>query len=154
MNDNDNTINENTELEDTDRIQKAIEDVIDEETAVLPSLPVLEDNEAEIEDPETLPVRGSEDRDSGEDDYQKPAHIETRPYYWFFTFMCMNIPIAGWIYLLYLAFNKKKTDRRYFARAYLFYKLLFLLVAAVILGILLYFGLQVMDQLLDYMEML
>jgi len=151
MNDNDNTIQENTDLEDTDRIQKAIEDVIDEETAVLPVLPVLEDT---IEAPDPQPESEAETEDACGDGSLRPSHIDTRPHYWFFTFMCMNIPVAGWIYLLYLAFNKKKTDRRYFARAYLFYKLLFLFIAAVIIGILLYFGLQVLDQVLAYMEML
>lgn len=147
MNDNDNTSRENNGLEDTDRIQKAIEDVIDEESAVLPVLPVLKD---EPEEPEALPEGDREDAD----EYLRTAHIDTRPHYWFFTFMCMNIPIAGWVYLFYLAFNKKKTDRRYFARAYLYYKLLFLLISAVIIGILLYFGLQLLDQVLEYMEML
>lgn len=32
------------------------------------------------------------------------------PRRWFLTFMCMNIPIVGWIYLLCLAFGKKKTS--------------------------------------------
>lgn len=152
MNDNDNTIRENAGLEDTDRIQKAIEDVIDEETAVLPVLPVLGNN---IKAPKKQPAP---DKEAGtktdEDDDLKPAHIAVRPHDWFFTFMCMNIPIAGWVYLLYLAFNKKKTDRRYFARAYLYYKLLFFVISAFILGVMLYFGLKVLDQLLAYMEML
>ena len=33
------------------------------------------------------------------------------PRTWFFTFMCMNIPVAGWIYLLRLAFGKKDNQR-------------------------------------------
>lgn len=73
---------------------------------------------------------------------------------WFFTFMCMNIPIIGWFYLFYLAFSKKYPYRRSFARAYLFYKLIFLVISAVILGILIYIGLDLLDQLLAYMEML
>ena len=73
---------------------------------------------------------------------------------WFHTFMCMNIPIAGWFYLFRLAFNKKNTQRQNFARAYLFYKLIFLAISAVILGILIYVGLDLLDQLLAYMEML
>lgn len=32
------------------------------------------------------------------------------PRRWFLTFMCMNIPIAGWVYLLCLAFGKKRTS--------------------------------------------
>lgn len=140
-------------LEDTDRIQKAIEKVVDEETASLPPLPlsgIPADDEENDEmtreadqktDQETPPVT--------ETDLTKaPVHT------WFFTFMCMNIPIIGWFYLLYLAFNKKKTERRNFARAYLFYKLIFLLISAVILGIFIYIGLGLLDQLLAYMEML
>ena len=73
---------------------------------------------------------------------------------WFYTFMCMNIPIAGWFYLFRLAFNKKNTQRQNFARAYLFYKLIFLAISAVILGILIYVGLDLLDQVLAYMEML
>ena len=66
----------------------------------------------------------------------------------------MNIPIAGWFYLFSLAFNKKNTQRQNFARAYLFYKLIFLAISAVILGILIYVGLDLLDQVLAYMEML
>ena len=136
---------------DTDRIQKAIERVVDEETAALPPLPL-----SGISGPEgDEPLPGNDaleyDRPAPQDaDALAKAPVHT----WFFTFMCMNIPIAGWIYLLYLAFNKKKTERRNFARAYLFYKLVFLLVSALILGILIYIGLGYLDQLLAYMEML
>lgn len=120
---------EHSAKEDTDRIQKAIEKVTDDVTASLPPLKTA---------PQKRPVSAER------------ANIHR----WFFTFMCMNIPVAGWIYLLYLAFNKKQTDRREFARAYLFYKLLFLLLSALILGILVYIGLEVLDKLLAYMEML
>ena len=44
------------------------------------------------------------------------------PRRWFLTFMCMNIPIAGWVYLLCLAFGKKENQLRDFAKAYLVYK--------------------------------
>lgn len=126
-------------LEDTDKIQKAIEKVMDDETAALPLIPVPEEMQHEPDEP-----------DDGEPAAASPARIHR----WFFTFMCMNIPIAGWIYLFYLAFSKKTTDRRDFARAYLFYKLIFLIVSAVILGILIYIGIGFLDQLLAYMEML
>lgn len=133
-------------MEDTDRIQRAIEKVVDEETAALPPLP-LSGISDEPEDEE--PYSGKTGRVSAGNN---PA--DTRVHTWFFTFMCMNIPIVGWIYLLYLAFSKKRTERRNFARAYLFYKLIFLLVSALILGILVYIGLGYLDQLLAYMEML
>lgn len=122
-------IRNHTEKMDTDRIQKAIEKVTDDVTTGLPHLKTA---------PKTRSFSAEHDS----------IHR------WFFTFMCMNIPIAGWIYLLYLAFSKKQTDRREFARAYLFYKLLFLLLSALILGILVYIGLEVLDKLLAYMEML
>ena len=64
------------------------------------------------------------------------------PRRWFLTFMCMNIPIAGWIYLLCLAFGKKENQ------------LVFLAAALIILGILVYIGLDLADKLLAYMEML
>ena len=73
---------------------------------------------------------------------------------WFFTFMCMNIPIAGWFYLYHLAFRSPKTDRQNFARALLFYKLVFLGLSAVILGIFIWIGLDMLDDVLAYMEML
>lgn len=83
-----------------------------------------------------------------------PQAPDATTHQWFFTLMCMNIPIVGWFYLMYLAFNKKHTGRRSFARAYLLYKLLFLVLAAAILGALVYVGLEIADQLLAYMEML
>lgn len=66
----------------------------------------------------------------------------------------MNIPIIGWIYLLTKAFGKKETPLKDFSRAYLLYKLVFLAVALVILGIAVYIGLGILDKLLAYMEML
>ena len=73
---------------------------------------------------------------------------------WFHTFMCMNIPVAGWIYLLRLAFGKKDNQLRDFARAYLLYKLVFLIISLILLGILVYIGLDIVDKVLAYMEML
>lgn len=84
-----------------------------------------------------------------------PAPAPDSPIHeWFFTFMCINIPFAGWIYLIYLAFSKKRTERRNFARAYLFYKLLFLMISIILLGIVVYISLDIVDQLLAYTEML
>lgn len=119
-------------LADTDRIQKAIEKAVDDETAALPLLSNIKEPEKENEENVS----------------------STRIHHWFFTFMCIKIPIVSWIYLLYLAFNKKTTDRRDFARAYLFYKLVFLAVSIIILGALFYIGMGLLDQLLAYMEML
>ncbi len=83
-------------------------------------------------------------------DLLPPAPIRS----WFCTFMIMNLPIIGWIYLLILALRKKGDQRKDFAKAYLVYKLVFLIVALAILAILLYFGLEMADNLLEYMEML
>lgn len=76
------------------------------------------------------------------------------PHKWFFTFMCMNIPVIGWLYLLFKAFGKKENQLRDFAKAYLLYKLVFLVISLVLLGILIYIGLDIADKLLAYMEML
>lgn len=94
------------------------------------------------------------------DKKQSPAHGQASSLAdasvsdWFFTFMCMNIPIAGWFYLFHLAFRSPKADRQNFARAFLFYKLVFLAISAVILGILIWIGLDMLDKVLAYMEML
>ena len=73
---------------------------------------------------------------------------------WFVTFMCMNIPMIGWIYLIILALSPSKGPRRDFAKAYLLYKLIFLLLSLAILAVALHYGLEVLDKLLAYMEML
>jgi len=157
-------------LEDTDRIQKAIEAVVDHETATLPLLPDLDlDDDVEEEDirkHNQVEVDESDDKQS--EDIAEPAEkaspttnqntadsmADAPVHSWFFTLMCMNIPVIGWFYLFYLAFNKKKSLRRNFARAYLYYKLLFLIISAVILGVLIYIGMGMLDQLLAYMQML
>ncbi len=127
--------------EDTDRLKAAIEKVADEETAALPHQKNLSD---------ALNADILKDRKKPEDDTTLRAAVSD----WFFTFMCMNIPIVGWFYLFYLAFNKKQTGRRNFARAYLFYKFVFLSISLLILAILIYIGLGMLDKLLAYMQML
>lgn len=85
---------------------------------------------------------------------QLPADYRIPPRKWFLTFMYMNIPVIGWIYLLVKAFGRKNTQLKDFARAYLLYKLVFLLVTLIILGLAVYVGLGILDELLAYMEML
>lgn len=130
---------------DTDQIQKALEKMVEHEASAIPH-------------PEQLtgpfPVQPAESGEPAAMDSQKKPAEDSPVHEWFFTFMCMNIPLVGWIYLMYLAFSKKRTERRSFARAYLFYKLLFLVISVVLLGIVIYIGLDMMDQLLAYMEML
>ena len=86
---------------------------------------------------------------------EEPGYIRRSPIQsWFNTFMIMNIPIIGWIYLLRIALKKQPDQRKDFAKAYLVYKLVFLLVALVILAFCLYTGMEIMDRLLRYMNML
>lgn len=85
---------------------------------------------------------------------EEPGYIRRSPARsWFNTFMIMNIPIIGWLYLLILAFGKKD-QRKDFAKAYLIYKLVFLLIALAIIALLLHVGMDAADQLLQYMDML
>lgn len=85
---------------------------------------------------------------------KQPPQWKSSVQSWFFTFMCMNIPIVGWIYLFRLARTAKTTERREFARAYLYYKLVFLAISLVILIILAVIGMKALNMLLSYMQML
>lgn len=87
-------------------------------------------------------------------DKKQPAEQNDSVRSWFFTFMCMNIPFIGWIYLFRLARQSETTERRNFARAYLYYKLVFLAISMIILIILAFIGMKALDMLLAYMEML
>ena len=83
-----------------------------------------------------------------------PGYIRRSPIQcWFNTFMIMNLPVIGWIYLLILALSKKD-QRKDFARAYLVYKLVFFLVALGIIALLLYSSMDIADRLLQYINML
>ncbi|MDO4294679.1 MAG: hypothetical protein Q4D90_00785 [bacterium] len=73
---------------------------------------------------------------------------------WFFTFMCANMPIVGWFYLLHLASSKRQDLRREYAKAFLRYKLTFLVVSLLLFAIVIYIGAGALDRLLAYMEML
>ncbi len=130
--------------DDPELYHQALEEEIQNVTSDVPPLHIDDTPDDIPEDiPADIPAETS-----------RPSGVPATVGEWFFTFMCMNIPIAGWFYLLYLAFNKKKTELKNFARAFLFYKLVFLAISAVILGILIYIGLDYLDQLLAYMEML
>ena len=121
---------------DTAKLQAALEKRADQETTVLPSLSMPANKKR-------LTIRPLSER------WWTPSVRS-----WFFTFMCMNIPIAGWVYLLCLAFGKKENQLRDFAKAYLVYKLVFLAIALVLLGIMVWIGLDLADKVLAYMEML
>lgn len=133
----------NTYDDDTDVIQHALEQEIENVTADIPSLD-LKALSGDVSDAKSMETAS----------HISPGSEQESVSTWFLTFMSMNIPIVGWFYLFRLAFSKKHTQRQNFARAYLFYKLIFLAVSALILGILIYVGLDMLDQILTYMEML
>lgn len=121
---------------DTAKLQAALEKRADQETTVLPSLSMPANKKR-------LTIRPLSER------WWTPS-----VHSWFFTFMCMNMPIVGWFYLFHKARYEEDPARKEFARAYLFYKLVFFIAGAVVLLILIWIGLGLLDQLLAYMEML
>ena len=121
---------------DTAKLQAAHEKRADQETTVLPSLSMPANKKR-------LTIRPLSER------WWTPSVRS-----WFFTFMCMNMPIVGWFYLFHKARYEEDPARKEFARAYLFYKLVFFIAGAVVLLILIWIGLGLLDQLLAYMEML
>lgn len=121
---------------DTSKLQAALEKRADQETTVLPSLSMPANKKR-------LTIRPLSER------WWTPSVRS-----WFFTFMCMNMPIVGWFYLFHKARYEEDPARKEFARAYLFYKLVFFIAGAVVLLILIWIGLGLLDQLLAYMEML
>lgn len=121
---------------DTAKLQAALEKRADQETTVLPSLSMPANKKR-------LTIRLLSER------WWTPSVRS-----WFFTFMCMNMPIVGWFYLFHKARYEEDPARKEFARAYLFYKLVFFIAGAVVLLILIWIGLGLLDQLLAYMEML
>ena len=170
---------ENAETADTDKMGAGIENALPENGNAEDSAfelystanptesdtghePVCEaETQDEAADDEALGVNtpGDETYDGdetpvGSPSSQLPADYRIPPRKWFLTFMYMNIPVIGWIYLLVKAFGRKNTQLKDFARAYLLYKLVFLLVALIILGLAVYVGLGILDELLAYMEML
>lgn len=141
---------------DTAKIQKALENRADQETATLPPLTLPDPNPVDPAFDETpahvtgkLPHKKAGTGRSTDKRLWTPG---TRS--WFFTFMCMNMPVVGWFYLFYKARHEEDPARKEFARAYLFYKLVFLIAGLVVLLILIWIGLGLLDQLLAYMEML
>ena len=121
---------------DTAKLQAALEKRADQETTVLPSLSMPANKKR-------LTIRPLSER------WWTPSVRS-----WFFTFMCMNMPIVGWFYLFHKARYEEDPARKEVARAYLFYKLVFFIAGAVVLLILIWIGLGLLDQLLAYMEML
>lgn len=84
---------------------------------------------------------------------------------WYMTFMYMNIPIIGWIYLLILALRKDKINdniksveskkiRSEFAKAFLLYKLTILITCILLIILLINMAIPYIERLLTYIEML
>ena len=73
---------------------------------------------------------------------------------WYLTFMCMSIPIFGWIYLMILAFSRKQPLKREFAIAYILYRLTIFSVCVILLMLMINTMIPYLNSLLDYMEML
>lgn len=121
---------------DTAKLQAALEKRADQETTVLPPLSIPGNKKR-------LTICPLSER------WWTPSVRS-----WFFTFMCMNMPIVGWFYLFHKARHEEDPARKEFARAYLFYKLVFFIAGAIVLLILIWIGLGLLDQLLAYMEML
>lgn len=86
-------------------------------------------------------------------EYDK-EELSTSSWSWYRTFMHMNIPIFGWIYLLILTRSKKQPQKREFARAYLLYKTTILVSCILLLVLAIHVAIPYAEQLLDYMEML
>ncbi len=174
---------ENEKIQDveTESLKLAIEQIADDETAALPHIEQLSSAVAENtgdttaqagsraadtasilrtqspdapHETERIPDEPASHRPSGQSHDPHTSDGQDRISTWFLTFMCMNIPVIGWIYLFYLAFSKKKRDRRNFARAYLFYKLVFLVAGLVILAVVAVTAMNLLEELLDYMQML
>ena len=76
--------------EDTSTIQKAIEQIADNEAA-----------DSKADGHGQLPENPSRETGVPVSSGQKAS-----VHHWFFTFMWINIPVIGWFYLFYLAFNK------------------------------------------------
>ena len=121
---------------DTAKLQAALEKRADQETTVLPSLSMPANKKR-------LTICPLSER------WWTPSVRS-----WFFTFMCMNMPIVGWFYLFHKARYEEDPARKELDRDYIFYKLVFFIAGAVVLLILIWIGLGLLDQLLAYMEML
>lgn len=114
-----------------------------------PKAPPPPKSPAEKQKPEAKGKKAALHSDTATEGYIRRSSIQS----WFNTFMIMNIPIIGWIYLFILALSKKD-QRKDFAKAYLVYKLVFLLMALAIIAFFLYAGMEAADLLLQYINML
>ena len=69
--------------------------------------------------------------------------------------MCINIPFYGWRYLKQLVYQEHNdSPKSQFARAYLYYKRVFLRISLAIAALLAVIGFAGLHLLIRYMEML
>ena len=129
--------------DDTSAIQEALAQEIQNVTADIPKLDLtgISEEEPELSLPEETSSTGS---------VSEQESVSS----WFLTFMCMNIPIYGWFYLKKLARQPEHNKMQDFARAYLYYKMVFLAVSLVIVILLLIVGIIGINKLFAYMELL
>lgn len=72
---------------------------------------------------------------------------------WFVTLMITQVPVVNVLYYMYIAISSKNAKRNY-ATAWLLVHLLFLCITIAIFVVVLDYGVEFMDKLLAYMEML
>ena len=73
---------------------------------------------------------------------------------WFQTFCWMHIPIFGFWYMVVLAVRKRTPEeKKTFARAYVLYRVLVMLLALTILHVFYRMGLSFVEQILAYIDM-
>lgn len=88
-------------------------------------------------------------------DTEPEAKLETwgRMGTWFLTFCWMHIPIIGFWYMVTVALRRRTPkEKKAFARAYILYRILVLILACTILYIFYRMGLSFFEQILSYME--
>lgn len=73
---------------------------------------------------------------------------------WYLMFICLNVPIVGWIYLLVLLFNKKNLIEHNFAVGLFLYKCTIFLGSVLFLYLIIHTAIPYIEALLNYMEML
>ena len=74
---------------------------------------------------------------------------------WLLTFLIQDIPIIGEIALLFWSFSRKQpVGKKHYARARLIYKLIFDALAIITIYLLYVVGMQVLQGVIQYMEML
>lgn len=72
---------------------------------------------------------------------------------WFQTFCWMHIPVVGFWYMVVMACRRKSSkEKKAFARAYILYRVLVLILACTLLYIFYRMGLSFIEQILSYIE--